>query len=380
MTTIESIVSTISDNKILINEGETGAGVVTLGTTAGLVIDRGTLVNYSICFDEVRDCAIVGELGDEQCVATREDAPIANALPFWNDVEKRFDTDVELTYDPTTNTLIAEEVCVNGNVQTDYIIPKLGSQVCVDELKSVNATIENITANVVTANVVTVVELLTAEEVCVNGNVQTDYIIPKNGDNVNITGNVVVDPLYSVCANIKTSLIAEKEVGSGVVVDGVTIKNGAVETNIESVSVKANVAAMQSINSGLMLSDGTPVEWEFVEYDNNMLFDQSANTKITVMRDGAYLFNTTVTFDSDATGDRRVALQANVAGDSVIFASSCIPAASSKTILNVTGTVKLNENDFVQVLAFQNSGSSLEIHNATLFDTDYFNGHFLHAC
>jgi hypothetical protein len=40
-TAIETTNTTLKDNKIVLNDGETGNGVSTLGTTAGLVIDRG---------------------------------------------------------------------------------------------------------------------------------------------------------------------------------------------------------------------------------------------------------------------------------------------------------------------------------------------------
>lgn len=49
-TTIESETLTVKDNIIYINEGETGSGV-TLGT-AGLTIERGTLADASLIFDE----------------------------------------------------------------------------------------------------------------------------------------------------------------------------------------------------------------------------------------------------------------------------------------------------------------------------------------
>lgn len=51
-TSIESEELTIADNKITLNDGETGVGVSTLGTDAGLIIDRGTLTDAQWLFDE----------------------------------------------------------------------------------------------------------------------------------------------------------------------------------------------------------------------------------------------------------------------------------------------------------------------------------------
>ena len=51
-TVIESETLSVADNIIFINQGETGEGVSTLGSTAGIEIDRGTEFNVSILWDE----------------------------------------------------------------------------------------------------------------------------------------------------------------------------------------------------------------------------------------------------------------------------------------------------------------------------------------
>jgi hypothetical protein len=51
-TTIESETLTVKDNIIYINEGETGSGVVSLGPTSGLQIDRGQETDVSFLWDE----------------------------------------------------------------------------------------------------------------------------------------------------------------------------------------------------------------------------------------------------------------------------------------------------------------------------------------
>lgn len=54
-TSVESVNSTISDNVIFLNSGETGAGVVTLGSTAGITIDRGSLPDVTLRWNEATD-------------------------------------------------------------------------------------------------------------------------------------------------------------------------------------------------------------------------------------------------------------------------------------------------------------------------------------
>ena len=54
-TSVESVNSTISDNIIFLNNGEVGAGVSTLGTTAGITIDRGSLPDVTLRWNEATD-------------------------------------------------------------------------------------------------------------------------------------------------------------------------------------------------------------------------------------------------------------------------------------------------------------------------------------
>jgi hypothetical protein len=100
---------TTSDNIIVVNYGEVGPGV-TAGT-AGLQVDRGSLPDYFFVFAEDTDTFRVGELGDTQAVATREDSPVEGVMPYWNDVEKRFDTagDTFIFIDQTAGSAIVAE-------------------------------------------------------------------------------------------------------------------------------------------------------------------------------------------------------------------------------------------------------------------------------
>ena len=52
-TSVETTNSTISDNVIVLNQGETGAGIT--ATTSGIEIDRGSATNVSIVYDDNED-------------------------------------------------------------------------------------------------------------------------------------------------------------------------------------------------------------------------------------------------------------------------------------------------------------------------------------
>ena len=82
----------ISDNTLVINKGETGAGV-TKGV-AGLIIDRGTSPDYQIIFDEKDDRFKAGEEGDLWCLVLRDnDADLVDGyFTTWDAATKRLKT------------------------------------------------------------------------------------------------------------------------------------------------------------------------------------------------------------------------------------------------------------------------------------------------
>jgi hypothetical protein len=54
-TSVDVITSVISDTSITLNAGETGAGVSTLGTTAQIIVDRGSLPDVNLRWNEATD-------------------------------------------------------------------------------------------------------------------------------------------------------------------------------------------------------------------------------------------------------------------------------------------------------------------------------------
>jgi len=79
-----------TDNIITINAG-----------SAGIEVDRGTQEPYHFKFIESNDTFSVGVTGDMQAVATRQDAPQANGVSYWNDTDKRLDTSSNFIFDGT---------------------------------------------------------------------------------------------------------------------------------------------------------------------------------------------------------------------------------------------------------------------------------------
>ena len=220
---------------IIINDGETGAGV-TEGF-AGIEVDRGTLTNYRFVFNETKDCFETGEIGDLQCVATRQDSPVAGGVAYWNDTENRFDTNLSFKFDGAN---------IIGNV-----VGNLTGDVTGDISGNVVGDVTgNITGPVFCAT--TRVETDLINEKTGGSGVTIDGVLLKDGDVTgdltgdvvgdvagNVTGNVVGDvagnitgPVFCATTRVETDTINEKNTAMGVTIDGTLIKDGVVTANL----------------------------------------------------------------------------------------------------------------------------------------------------
>ena len=113
-TTVNSTEVTTADNIIVLNDGETGAGV-TVGSS-GIEVDRGTETNYEFKFDETDDSFKIGEIGSLQKVATREDAPTDAGVAIWDNATSKFNTAVDVTVNSLSvaTTVDGRDVSVDG--------------------------------------------------------------------------------------------------------------------------------------------------------------------------------------------------------------------------------------------------------------------------
>jgi len=140
VTTIQSTITTIEDNIILINANEDGSGVTL--RNAGFEIDRGTLPNYQVVYNEDTLTLRIGDINNTLAVACREDNPLDHGIAIWNDTIKRFDSKTEVNLDiffsSTTNSMssstgsihtsggigITKDLFINGKINlndTAYI-------------------------------------------------------------------------------------------------------------------------------------------------------------------------------------------------------------------------------------------------------------------
>jgi hypothetical protein len=190
---------TTSDNLIVINYGETGPGV-TAGW-AGIEVDRGTETNYQFLFYEDTDTFRIGEIGNLQAVATREDSPIDGGIAFWNASEFRFDTSSFLTTDGTSLTVLGFIQLDSGTSVNEFSIDgTLGgdSDDAVPTEKAVKTYVDNAIGNLEAGN-----------ESLSNGDTTAEIIFSQTQSDTN----------YSQFWSIENSVDSPPSIFTGVVYD-----------------------------------------------------------------------------------------------------------------------------------------------------------------
>lgn len=105
-TILNTNVIEFEDNIILLNRLENGSGVTL--NQSGIEIERGSLENYRMVFNDIDDTFRIGFISNMQAVATREDSPLQNGLMMWNNATKRLDSrniiSIDLSLTSTTNS------------------------------------------------------------------------------------------------------------------------------------------------------------------------------------------------------------------------------------------------------------------------------------
>lgn len=136
-TIISSTITTIKDNIIVINANETGAGVSS--NLSGIEVERGTLVNYQFVFDEPSQFFKIGQVGNLQVAATREETPLSYGAMVFNPVSQRLDStqtfSLPMTFDSNTNSTTSSTgaVIVNNGIGAK-------GNVCIDGYYSFKGT------------------------------------------------------------------------------------------------------------------------------------------------------------------------------------------------------------------------------------------------
>ena len=119
-TLLNTNVVEFKDNIILVNNQETNPGVTL--NQAGLEIDRGSLENFRIVYNEVNSRVEVGLISNLQPIALRESSPLVNGVMVWNNSTKRIESSnqvvIPMTFSSTVNSTSSSSgaFILNGGV------------------------------------------------------------------------------------------------------------------------------------------------------------------------------------------------------------------------------------------------------------------------
>lgn len=322
--TVDAETVLVKDNLLVINNGEVGAGVTNV--VAGIEVDRGTADSYQFLFDETDDSFKVGEVGDLQKVATREDSPLDTGVATWSATESKFVTSRDLGVD---------NIVVTGTVD--------GRDVSVDGLK-LDTIEEGATADQIAAEV--------PYDGTASGIVATDVqgAIDSLDGRVDTLESKTVDLAYTV--NYVSGTITNTG-GDGVVIPSATtteagLLSAADKTKLDSTETAAELDLRDVDNrnvdnhtSGVINSLYTQLEKAFLDVD-------------TILTTGAFTLPTAVNeLDEEVSVNRQniqviVDAMAGLSSASASFGASgvAIDIPTNGTLVQVSSyDIKLDSND-----------------------------------
>ena len=138
--------------------------------------------------------------------------------------------------------------------------------------------------------------------------------------------------------------------------DGGTVIGPLVDTStgIGDVGAKTQHSGNQTITT----STNTILNWDAEVYDTSGFHDDvTNNTRLTVPANGKYLIGCTLTWASNSTGDRVLALRKN--GTDLLVGDARPASSSNLSVQDVTIMEDLASGDYIEVRAFQSSGGDL---------------------
>jgi hypothetical protein len=151
--------------------------------------------------------------------------------------------------------------------------------------------------------------------------------------------------------------------GTGI---GITNASGAVTV---AVNTGPAFSASQSANQSIANATYTKIQFNTEDFDTNGNYDNATNYRFTPTVGGYYQINAQT---RDATGAITGVLFCAIYKNGAIYKQSIGPVATAGLSTNTSAIINFNgSSDYVEVYAYQNSGSAMLIGSGT---TTYFNG------
>ena len=265
----------VQDNIIELNIDEVGSGVT--ANVSGIEVERGTLTNHQMVFQESSDTWRIGEVGGLQALATREDNPLINGIMTWNDTQKRLDSSNQINIDivytgsnPVSSSTGGIRMTGGIGIQEDAYI---GGTLYLEGLTK--SSLSTDVSDNLTISAPSDINLNAIGDINIPDNVgisfaNDDSRIESNGTNLSITsstGNIVVNSgnelqlTSSGNASLDSTSVSIATVNSGSIIN---IGHSVSETTIgDNLVVNGNLTVTGSVTTveseTLLVQDNTIV-------------------------------------------------------------------------------------------------------------------------
>jgi len=183
-------------------------------------------------------------------------------------------------------------------------------------------------------------------------------------------------------ANVTLAKLAADSVNASKIVDGSVgtaelAANSVDASKIADASVTAAKLAAQpsarvfhSISQSVANTTLTVAAFDSEHFDTDTIHDTATNnSRLTCKTAGRYIIIANIRYSPNVTGDRYAQIRLN--GTTVLGYELCRAAATADTMLLVSTLDSLAVNDYVEVIAYQDSGVSLNLTSDATFSPKF---------
>jgi hypothetical protein len=106
-------------------------------------------------------------------------------------------------------------------------------------------------------------------------------------------------------------------------------------------------------------------------FDTDTMHDTGSNTsRLTATTAGVYVIFGNMAFDGNSTGRRLLRILLNGTGQGIAYVSESVDD-SDAVYMNISTIYKMDADDYVELLAFQDSGGSLNVRQSASFSPEF---------
>ena len=134
-------------------------------------------------------------------------------------------------------------------------------------------------------------------------------------------------------------------------------------------STNPDFKAVSNSSTGHTTGNYTKINWTGESWDNGNNFDFSTNDRFTATTAGVYNFECMVTFGSHAwSNGNLIMLVPRVNGSDYTYRRKVHHGYTEYHSIQISFSVKMAVNDYVEMFLYQNSGGTRSLHTSTLYN------------